>query len=674
MAIPAPIRERFGNLLPAEAKVLTRMAEDEGVVIGETLPAEGNESKKIRADFVVFLARGGCDGAAPPPCGLDIQGAWIAGVLDLRGPAIDLDLGLVDCRFDAAPNLRSARLANLYMNRSRLPGLRGDGLEARGDVFLRGAVMQGEARFLGARLSGDLACDGARFEPAEGVALSADGLETRGGVFLSEAVVQGEARFLGARLSGDLSCTGARFEPAEGVALNADGLETRGGVFLSEAVVQGEARFLGARLGGNLECDGARFERAGGMALNLDGARVAGAFYLRGGASIRGRLDMTDAAFGHINDDRACWPGPGDLVLDRCRYEAFTGGPVDARSRLDWLALQDESRFGKDFWPQPYEQLAKVFREMGHAADARAVLVEKERRQRAAQRAALRARLRGQALRRRMEIARLSKLSELGREASRVHESYAPGDPNRRRFEEEVLRARVLRKAQRSRRQDADPAFEPDLTAGIAAARGTLRPADLDPALAAGSSRFWLQLELGWRCVWDALAGAAIGYGRRPQQAALWLVGFWLLGAVIFAAAEGRGAIKPNTGYTLRGEEWTACAAADPGATLPDRLAKAAKDREAGAHPSQLACFLAQPEGAKYPRFNALVYSLDTLLPIVSLEMQSIWIPDETRGADLPPWDRIGWWARLYLWLHIGLGWGLSLLAVAGFSGLVKSD
>ena len=26
------------------------------------------------------------------------------------------------------------------------------------------------------------------------------------------------------------------------------------------------------------------------------------------------------------------------------------------------------------------------------------------------------------------------------------------------------------------------------------------------------------------------------------------------------------------------------------------------------------------------------------------------------------------------LWLHIALGWVLSLLAVAGFSGLVKSD
>src|SRR5262249_28112412 len=40
----------------------------------------------------------------------------------------------------------------------------------------------------------------------------------------------------------------------------------------------------------------------------------------------------------------------------------------------------------EDFWPQPYEQLGSVFREMGHSEDARAVLVVKERLQREARR------------------------------------------------------------------------------------------------------------------------------------------------------------------------------------------------------------------------------------------------------------------------------------------------
>jgi hypothetical protein len=59
---------------------------------------------------------------------------------------------------------------------------------------------------------------------------------------------------------------------------------------------------------------------------------------------------------------------------------------------------------------------------------------------------------------------------------------------------------------------------------------------------------------------------------------------------------------------------------------------------------------------------------------VVELEMQEHWIPDEPQSDGLPWHERIGVWTRAYLWLHIALGWALSLLAVAGFSGLVKSD
>ena len=46
--------------------------------------------------------------------------------------------------------------------------------------------------------------------------------------------------------------------------------------------------------------------------------------------------------------------------------------------------------------------------------------------------------------------------------------------------------------------------------------------------------------------------------------------------------------------------------------------------------------------------------------------MQAYWLPDDTTGR--------GAWVRAYLWLHIAMGWALTLLAVAGFSGLIKQD
>ncbi len=245
-----------------------------------------------------------------------------------------------------------------------------------------------------------------------------------------------------------------------------------------------------------------------------------------------------------MTDDPACWPGRGDLILDRFRYGAIVGGPVSADARLDWLGRQDSMRWGVEFWPQPYEHCAKVLREMGHGEDARAILIEKERLQRAARRAR------------------------------------AP-QPDRWIFS-----------------------------------------------------------------AWDRVLKWTVRYGRQPLYAFAWLFWVWLLGVGVFTVAEQMGALKPNKEVVLRSDEWVGCS-----------------DRGAG----QAACYLATAQGLSYPTFNRWVYSADTLLPIVSLEMQEYWIPDDRRG-------RVGWWARGYLWLHIAVGWALSLLAVAGFSGLVKSD
>jgi hypothetical protein len=145
---------------------------------------------------------------------------------------------------------------------------------------------------------------------------------------------------------------------------------------------------VGAKIGGDLYCDGASFRSEKdaygkpGMALSAYGARISGGLFLKEGASLAGVLDLTAAEFGTINDDPQCWPGKGDLVLNRCRYGAFVGhAPVDAKSRLAWLGRQDAT----DFRPQPYQQLASVLREMGHDDAAKTVLVAKERARRAAE-------------------------------------------------------------------------------------------------------------------------------------------------------------------------------------------------------------------------------------------------------------------------------------------------
>ena len=232
--------------------------------------------------------------------------------------------------------------------------------------------------------------------------------------------------------------------------------------------------------------------------------------------------------------------------------------------------MQDYSKTqNPDFRPQPWEQCAKVLREMGHPEDARLVLIEKERLQRA---------------------------------------------DRRRRMTSRVER--------------------------------------------------WLRVR------WDGFLGATIAYGHRPMRAAAWLGALWVAMLLAFGMAWRMDGFKPNDPFILRGAEWVRC-------TQPAgaEIVLAAVGPENGSRTvtglrrpgeTRARCFLRQAEGRGYPDFNAAVYAADVLVPLIELGQEARWVPDERSAR--------GWLAKALVYVSILSGWGLSLLAVAGFSGLVKLD
>jgi hypothetical protein len=85
-----------------------------------------------------------------------------------------------------------------------------------------------------------------------------------------------------------------------------------------------------------------------------------------------------------------------------------------------------------------------------------------------------------------------------------------------------------------------------------------------------------------------------------------------------------------------------------------------------GASSPATCLFSATPRRQSHPRLGAFIPAADTLIPVVGVEMQTHWLPDER--------DDFGKLARWYLWLRILAGRALTLLAVAGFPGLIKQD
>jgi hypothetical protein len=143
--------------------------------------------------------------------------------------------------------------------------------------------------------------------------------------------------------------------------------------------------------------------------------------------------------------------------------------------------------------------------------------------------------------------------------------------------------------------------------------------------------------------LWREALRVTIGYGYRPLRALWWIVGFVMLGALLFRWGYGAGLITPTEESAYR--------------TFV----------ESGAPPHH------------YPPFSSLVYSLENFLPVVDLHQGTYWRPNPHHH---PSNRKIKWvdhtlsgsFLRCYLWVHILAGWTITPLLFAGLAGLLRSD
>lgn len=129
---------------------------------------------------------------------------------------------------------------------------------------------------------------------------------------------------------------------------------------------------------------------------------------------------------------------------------------------------------------------------------------------------------------------------------------------------------------------------------------------------------------------WHRLLYYTIGHGYRSEWALFWILGFILLGAFLFKLGYETKLIVPAS---------------------PDILVQQSYQTH-------------HAIPADYPAFHALGYSIDAFIPFLNLMIESYWLPDADNF-----WGHL---LRVYLWIHIGLGWILSTLFVSGITGIIR--
>lgn len=324
---------RFGPLTAAEQRVLLAASSGTTQWLGPnsnpddaandpSASQKWGDDRTVPAEFLAWLVTDPRAHEFVSPDGLTIAGARITGQVHLADREVAFPLTLQNCEVADGIDLSQAHTSSLSFPHTHVGLIDGRRLVTRGDIWM------------------------------------VDGFHASELVTLSRAEVDGELTF-GGRLD-------------KGVA--ALMVNVKGDVVFQEGTVTGQTLDLSlAHINGNLGVYNAQFTGTDQNGLTAWRSIIEGAFYwIDVKMTPNTVLNLTDARVEVLQDDSSCWPAPGNLMIDGLVYGEIEG-TKDLAARLDWLGRQP-----KGYWPQPYSQLAKVFRDDGREADAIDILIAKE--------------------------------------------------------------------------------------------------------------------------------------------------------------------------------------------------------------------------------------------------------------------------------------------------------
>ncbi|WP_221352754.1 oxidoreductase [Streptomyces beigongshangae] len=338
--------------------------------------------RTVRAEVLAALLLG----ANPAPPGalaaLRLEGARVVGTLDLAGADIAQTIRLDSCRLEEPVGLRGCTTRSIRLAGCWVPGVEASMARIEGRLNLNGTTVEGSRlSLINTHISGELVLSEATLSADSGWALFAGGLVMEGAVFGRRLTARGGLRLLGAQLSGGLFLDGARLENPRGEALLADNATMTTLEMTEGFSATGAVRLRGAHITNRLSLRGAVLGDPGAA---LDLTRVQAAeLDLTPAVAPPGGVDLRSARVEVLRDNEA--GRTARLRLEGLAYASLhaddvppagTGARAGVARRIAWI------RRSPGYSPQPYEQLAGWYRQIGHDDDARLVLLAKQRHRR----------------------------------------------------------------------------------------------------------------------------------------------------------------------------------------------------------------------------------------------------------------------------------------------------
>ncbi|TDU78708.1 oxidoreductase [Streptomyces sp. KS 21] len=367
--------------------------------------------RSVRAQVVALLLLHG-----PPPvpgrvASLKLRGVRITGRLDLSGGTVQPYVELQSCRFDSEIQLSETRFVTLRLVNCAIPRLDASRLHTEGDLHLPRCRVARGIRLTDAQIGTDLLISQAVVQrDNKGRAIAADGMSVAQDFQGELLETYGEVSLRGAKVGVSMNLRGARLRNPYGRrALNAPQLTVERTLYLTSIALdyvlgdsgsstppyglgqtpargqraqrfecRGGLRLDDGRFGDAVDFYGARFTLTDEQEVSLRRIQTPELRFV-GERPERGRVVLSGAKVVKLVDTSTSWPGQGGVSIEGFAYENLAPrGHFPLARRLEWVAAATA-----EYSPEPYERLATVLRASGEDADAREVLLAKQRRRRA---------------------------------------------------------------------------------------------------------------------------------------------------------------------------------------------------------------------------------------------------------------------------------------------------
>jgi len=284
-------RSRFGELSQAEGDLLQaaeagtdlQAAQNEPAPLDLADPSTWPAHRTVRAAllrwlFVTEAARERMD-----PKGFEVFRAHVTGRLDLELVQSSLPLAIHESAIPDGMSLRYAGFPYVDLRGSLVGAIGGVRLTCAGSILLDELRSNGGLDLRGARIGGNVSCDGAHLASRDSSALDLSQADIGSGLLMRNGFrADGAVQIHGTRIAGNVVADGVLVGPASGPALRIETSAIGGSLFLRRGFrALGQVRIYECSIRGSIECDGGRFTARKDFALLIEGSAVGGAVLLR---------------------------------------------------------------------------------------------------------------------------------------------------------------------------------------------------------------------------------------------------------------------------------------------------------------------------------------------------------------------------------------------------------